>query len=159
VVRRVVARVGRGLGDLHVPGRAGRPLETTIVAVDGLLVTLSVAEDIGDYVPRATLLSDLTHLLRTLIQRVEGFAERDNPAGDRLLGEVAAAGELPEWRVEGLNDKQAEAVASAKMPVKRPAIPAPADMDISSEEIAARLEHGGVQVEHGALQHVPDLSQ
>ena len=69
------------------PGRAGRPLETTIVAVDGLQVTLSVAEDLGDYVPRATLQSDLTHLLRTLIQRVEGFAERANPAGARLLGE------------------------------------------------------------------------
>ena len=100
-------------GDLHVPGRTGRPLETTVVAVDGLLVTLSVAEDLGDYVPRATLQSDLTFLLRTLIQRVEGFAERANPAGARLLGEVAVAGELPESRVEGLNDKQAEAVASA----------------------------------------------
>jgi AAA domain len=96
-----------------VPGRAGRPLETTIVAVDGLQVTLSVAEDLGDYVPRATLQSDLTHLLRTLIQRVEGFAERANPAGARLLGEAAPGGELPEWRVDGLNDKQAEAVASA----------------------------------------------
>ena len=89
-------------GDLHVPGRAGRPLETTIVAIEGLQLTLSVAEDLGDYVPRATLQSDLTHLLRTLIQRVEGFAERANPAGARLLGETAATGELPEWRVDGL---------------------------------------------------------
>jgi hypothetical protein len=100
-------------GDLHVPGRAGRPLETTIVAIDGLQVTLSVAEDLGDYVPRATLQSDLAFLLRTLIQRVEGFVERSNPAGDRLLGKDAATGELPEWRVEGLNERQAEAVASA----------------------------------------------
>ena len=66
-------------------------------------MTLSVAEDLGDYVPRATLQTDLTHLLRTLIQRVEGFAERANPAGARLLGEVTAAGELPAWRVQGLN--------------------------------------------------------
>src|SRR4051812_15405112 len=46
-------------GDLHVPGRSGRPVETTIVAIDGLAVTISVAEDLGDYVPRATLQSDL----------------------------------------------------------------------------------------------------
>jgi hypothetical protein len=45
------------------------------------------------------------------------------------------------------------------MPVKRPAIPAAADMDLRSEEVAARLEHDGVQVEYGALQHVPDLSR
>ncbi len=47
-------------GDLHVSGRSGQPLETTIVAIDGLQVTLSVAEDLGEYVPRATLQSDLT---------------------------------------------------------------------------------------------------
>jgi hypothetical protein len=45
------------------------------------------------------------------------------------------------------------------MPVERPAIPAPAHTDISPEEIATRVEHNGVQVEHGALQYVPDLSQ
>ncbi len=66
-------------GDLHVPGHPGRPLETTVVAVEGLLITISVAEDLGDYVPRATLQSDLTFLLRTLIQRVEGFAVARHP--------------------------------------------------------------------------------
>jgi hypothetical protein len=69
---------------LHVPGRWGQPLEATIVAIDGLQLTLSVAEDLGEYVSRATLQSDLTFLLRTLIQRVESFADRVNPAGDRL---------------------------------------------------------------------------
>src|SRR5262249_35175504 len=63
-------------GDLHVPGRSGRPVETTVVAIDGMAITLSVGEELGDYVPRATLQSDLTHLLRTLIERVEGFADR-----------------------------------------------------------------------------------
>jgi AAA domain/PLD-like domain len=100
-------------GDLHVPGRAGRPLETTVIAIDGLQITLSVAEDLGDYVPRATLQSDLTYLLRTLIQRVEGFAGRDNPAGARLLGEVAASGDPADWHDRELNDRQSEAVASA----------------------------------------------
>jgi hypothetical protein len=52
-------------GDLHIPGRNDRPLETTIVAIDGLQVTVSVSEDLGDYVPRATLQSDLSFLLRT----------------------------------------------------------------------------------------------
>jgi Cdc6-like AAA superfamily ATPase len=102
---------GRRLG--QAAGSTQYAFRVESAAVDGLQVTLSVAEDLGEYVPRATLQSDLTHLLRTLIQRVEGFAERANPAGARLLGEVAAAGEPPEWRVQGLNDKQAEAVASA----------------------------------------------
>src|SRR5262249_47416608 len=100
-------------GDLHVPGRSGRPVETTVVAIEGMAITLSVGEDLGDFVPRATLQSDLTHLLRTLIERVEGFADRENPAGGRLLGETTVGGQLPDLRVDGLNNEQAEAVASA----------------------------------------------
>jgi hypothetical protein len=100
-------------GDLHVPGRPGRPLETTVVAIDGLQITVSVAEDLGDYVPSATLQSDLTFLLRALIQRVEGFASRENPAGARLLGESPSTGDPVDWPGDGLNRRQAEAVASA----------------------------------------------
>jgi AAA domain len=100
-------------GDLHIPARTGRPLETTVVAVDGLQVTLAIPEDIGDYVPRATLQSDLTHLLRTLIQRVEEFAGHPNPAGSRLLGEISASGEPPPMPARELNEMQTEAVASA----------------------------------------------
>jgi hypothetical protein len=100
-------------GDLHVAGRPGRPLETTIVAVDGLQLTLSVSEDLGDYVPRATLRSDLTHLLRTLIERVEGFSDRENQAGARLLCNVGPWGTPAPECVAELNAKQAEAVASA----------------------------------------------
>jgi hypothetical protein len=100
-------------GDLHVPGRPGRPLETTIVAIDGMQVTLSVPEDLGDYIPRATLRSDLTYLLRTLISRVEDFASRANPAGARLLGKQAPDGERTPWMGGGMNPIQADAVASA----------------------------------------------
>jgi hypothetical protein len=100
-------------GDLLVPGCAGRPLETTIVAIDGLAITVSVPEDLGDYVPRAVLQSDLSHLLRSLIERVEEFADRENPAGSRLLGETAASGVAVPWTGGGMNRAQAEAVASA----------------------------------------------
>jgi hypothetical protein len=50
--------------DLHVPSLRQR-LEATIVSLEGLSVTVSVPVDIGEFVPRARLQSDLTHLLRT----------------------------------------------------------------------------------------------
>jgi hypothetical protein len=78
-------------GDLYVPG--AKPVETTIISVDGLAVTLSVPLDLGAFVPRAALQSDLTHLLRTLIERIEELADRENPAGDRLLGDATPSGE------------------------------------------------------------------
>ena len=98
-------------GDLYVPGR--QPIEATVVAIEGLAITISVPDDLGDFVPRASLRSDLTHLLRTLIQRIESFAERENPPGDRLLGTVEPSGGPVEDRVDDLNAKQAEAVANA----------------------------------------------
>ena len=71
-------------GDLHVGGRP--QLAVTVISVVGLSVTLSVDENLGDFVPEARLKSNLTFLMRKLIQRIENLSERANPVGDRILG-------------------------------------------------------------------------
>ena len=70
-------------GDLRVQGQP--PVETTVLSVEGLSITLSVPIDLGEFIGRAALQSDLTHLLRRLIERVEDLRDTPNPAGDRLL--------------------------------------------------------------------------
>ena len=80
-------------GDLRIQGRA--PVAASIVSVEGTALTISVSEDLGEYVPFARLQSDMVYLLRSLIRRIEEYGEnhRPNPAGDRLLakGEVTGA--------------------------------------------------------------------
>lgn len=98
-------------GDLYVPG--AKPVATTIISVEGLAVSLSVPLDLGAFVPRAALQSDLTHLLRKLIERIEDLADKENPAGDRLLGDQTPSGE-PAWiEPSPLNVEQTAAVASS----------------------------------------------
>jgi len=97
--------------DLNIPGRA--PAEATLISVEGLAVTISVPEFLGETVPYGTLRSDLTLLLRRLIDRIEKLAEVENPAGDRLLGFAAVSGSPAEASIDGLNPEQAEAVGSA----------------------------------------------
>lgn len=98
-------------GELRVPGR--RPIEATIVSLEGVSITISVPEPLGDFVARASLQSDLTMLLRILIERIEQLSQRPNPAGERLLGQVLPSGEPEPGPVAGLNASQAGAVASA----------------------------------------------
>ena len=98
-------------GDLYVPG--AKPVDTTIISVDGLAVTLSVPADLGAFVPRAALQSDLTHLLRKLIERIEELADTENPAGDRLLGDATPFGEPAAIEPSALNVEQMAAVASS----------------------------------------------
>jgi hypothetical protein len=97
--------------DLHIPGRAA--VEATIVSIEGLAVTISVPEFLGDTVPYGTLRSDLTLLLRRLIDRIEKLGDAANPAGDRLLGRASVSGSAVIQPVGGLNAEQAAAVASA----------------------------------------------
>ena len=78
-------------GDLYVPGHPG-PVEVAVISIEGLLITLSVAEDLGGFVSHARLQSDLAHLMRKLIERVENYAEKPNPGGDRIIGELTWAG-------------------------------------------------------------------
>lgn len=99
-------------GDLYVPGRDR--LDATVVSLAGSALTLSVAEDLGAYVPRASLSSNLTNLLRALISRIEALSKagRENPAGARLLGEAAVSGTAVERLGLDLNPEQQDAVAS-----------------------------------------------
>lgn len=88
-------------------------MEATIVSLEGVSITISVPEPLGEFIARASLQSDLTMLLRILIERIEKLSTHANLAGDRLLGETAPSGEPESIRVDGLNASQAGAVASA----------------------------------------------
>jgi AAA domain len=77
-------------GELSVAGLP--PAEAVVIAVEGLELTLSVARDLGERVPRAVLRIDLVSPLRRLIARIEETGGEPNPAGDRLLGAVPASG-------------------------------------------------------------------
>lgn len=98
--------------DLIVPGQQGR-IEATIVSVSGLTVVVSVPVDLGDFVGRARMQTDLTFLLRTLIGRLEEIGDTANPAGSRLLGLVEPTGESVAFAHDVLNEEQCEAVGSA----------------------------------------------
>jgi hypothetical protein len=59
-------------GELRIPGRA--PVEATIVSLQGVAITISVPEPLGDFIPHASLQSDMTMLLRILIERIEALS-------------------------------------------------------------------------------------
>ena len=71
-------------GDLYVTGR--NPIEVVVVSVEGMVITLSIPEDLGKFVPNARLQSNLAFLMRKLIERIESKASTSNPVGDRILG-------------------------------------------------------------------------
>ena len=79
-------------GDLYV---AGRRYDATVISLAGTALTLSVPDDLGAYVGKASLSSNLTNLLRALIARIEEIATGGIPnhAGARLLGETPPSGE------------------------------------------------------------------
>lgn len=98
--------------DLIIPGQQGR-IEATIVSVSGLTVVVSVPVDLGEFVGRARMQTDLTFLLRTLIGRLEEIGDDANPAGNRLLGLAEPTGEPAPFEHDVLNPEQCEAVGSA----------------------------------------------
>lgn len=99
-------------GDLIVPGKGS--FETIIISVEGLNITLSVTLDLGAFVPEARLLSDLTMLMRKLIERIENLNGKENPAGDRILGKQAVMGSPEPIEYHGdLNDEQKKALESS----------------------------------------------
>lgn len=101
-------------GDLHVPQHP--PLDATVVAVKGTLVTLSIRESLGEFIPRASLQTNLVFLLRKLVERIESYPEGSNPPGDRIIGVGVApsrTSDRPQLHHFEGNDQQQEAVATA----------------------------------------------
>jgi len=78
-------------GDLIVPGKA--PMEATKVSGEGLRLVIGVSCDLGAFIPAAKLVTNLTMLMRKLIERIEMSAGRENPAADRMLGNAPVTGE------------------------------------------------------------------
>jgi hypothetical protein len=107
---------------LNLPGDAPgnlyladcKPLEVSVVSVDGMVITLSVPEDLGPFVATARLQSNLTLLMRKLIERIEAKAGSTNVVGDRLLGAgVHGSVALADGRPYGLNPEQHRALATS----------------------------------------------
>lgn len=117
-IENVLNLPGDAPGDLYVPERA--PLEVTVISVDGMAITLSVPVDLGAFVATARLQSNLAHLMRKLIERIEDLADTPNPVGDRVLGARLVAGEaVPMEAIETMpnslppNPEQLSAIASS----------------------------------------------
>jgi hypothetical protein len=77
-------------GELSVGRRP--PVAAVLIAAEGVNLTLSVSQDLGERVGRAVLRVDLVFPLRRLIAGIEEARRNPNPAGDRLLGTVPASG-------------------------------------------------------------------
>jgi hypothetical protein len=101
-------------GDLIVPGKA--PMEVTKISGEGLRLVIGVAYDLGAFVPTARLVTNLTMLMRKLIERIEVNAGKENPAAERMLGDAPATG-LPQSPLVtpnvSLNERQLSALESA----------------------------------------------
>jgi len=99
-------------GDLIVPGNP--PINVIIVSIEGLAVTISVPEDIGKFVPLAHLKSNLTYLMKRLIERVEAYADKSNPVGERIRGALPVSGSKVKISLpDTYNSYQRNAVASS----------------------------------------------
>ncbi len=100
-------------GDLFIPSQ--KPVEISIVAVDGMSIILSSKTDLGDYIPEARLFSDLTFLLKKLIERIEELSLSVNVVGDRILKNSGLTGEIKHIDQKGsnLNESQYQALRSS----------------------------------------------
>lgn len=99
-------------GDLMIPGKP--PLEVSIVSVEGLRLVVSIAVDLGQYVPEARLQSNLIILMRKLIERIELNASSENSAAQRMMGIDSVSGEPKEIADHfSLNANQLKALKSA----------------------------------------------
>lgn len=114
-IENVLNLPGDAPGDLYLPNRP--PLNIIIISVDGLSITISIAEDIGVFVPTARLQSNLAHLMRKLIERIEAYGDKINFVGERIRGALQVSGTPLPLSIadlnEDLNEYQITAVSSA----------------------------------------------
>ncbi|MHC4328317.1 MAG: AAA domain-containing protein, partial [Planctomycetota bacterium] len=113
VIENILNVPGDTPGDLYIPGRDSIPV--TVISVDGMVIILSVSIDLGTYVPTARLQSNLAHLMRKLIERIESKADSPNDAGNRILNGISSGVpiEPTEWVRSHLNADQQKAVCSS----------------------------------------------
>jgi len=99
-------------GDLLIPDNP--PFNVIIVAIEGLAITISIPDDIGSFVPTARLKSNLTYLMKILIERIEAYAEKTNPVGERIRGAHPVSGSMLRVDLQyEYNQFQQQAVASS----------------------------------------------
>jgi len=98
-------------GDIYIPNHA--PIEVIIISIDGMAITLSVSTDLGTFVPSARLQSNLAHLMRKLIERIEAIADVSNPVGERILECHGITGNIETIDLPKLNSEQRRAVGSS----------------------------------------------
>lgn len=110
-VENILNLPGDAPGDLYVPGYP--PQEVVVLSVDGMTITLSVPQDLGGIVSNARLQSNLAHLMRKLIDRIEGLAGRENSVADRILGVLPVGGVPEPVQANTLNPSQLAALASS----------------------------------------------
>ena len=110
-VENVLNLPGDTPGDLYIQDRS--PLEVIIISIDGMTITLSISIDLGPFVPSARLQSNLAHLMRKLIKRIEALANVANPVGERILGNIEITGSANSVNLPGLNPEQQQAVRSS----------------------------------------------
>lgn len=99
---------------LSIPGKT--PIEAIIISIEYPCVSISINQDIGEFIPFATLRSDMSILLRKLINRIESNINTENVEALRMLGGaevydgVKYVNKINEAE---LNNAQLEAVRSA----------------------------------------------
>lgn len=112
-IENVLSLPGDTPADLYVPNFPRQ--EVSVVAISGMAITISLPIDLGPVVSTAKLQTNLTYLMRKLIERIETAADKPNVVGDRILNPRMVSGEplQPIFKGQKLNKSQKEAVASS----------------------------------------------
>lgn len=109
---------GDAPGQLAIPGRGD--VRVSIIQVQGTTLRLNVEQSLDQFIPVASLQSDLSMLMLKLIERIEKKSSLPGLAGARLFDDVEPQGNDAELDTEtderlsraGLNEFQCRAVQS-----------------------------------------------